>query len=527
MADERQPEVVKGRSKRGRRAVPAKEPLPSPKPRRPRTPNSRKSAPKVPTGKPVPLDEPSPPSGVEPMPNDPEGRDPVVFSTYTPGPDDGFAGFAVSDNVPDGTGADSEIGVVLRAYNTYLDVSTDRGLTFKRYDPRTIFTTPLGAGHQRRPGDSPRTSRRPLRVVHAAREVGLGRGRVSPRGGDDGATSRATRPPRGRASTSSPATSATTPRTSTTPTSPPAPSFLHVGTDVFAAPASAGAKPKAVGRLVFRIPLSDLTTGSIGFTYTKITDVNGSLKAKFAQGSTAGALWSGHKDNSTLRIWEWRGLRPPRGRAPTTSAWRRGRTSPPTSPPSRPTAPPTGSRTSPTSIRNKVIGAARSGDDVWLAWTAGKGDGGAGGFSFPHPHVRVAQVDTTNWTLKSEMQVWNRNHAFAYPVLNVNGTGEIALGVGFGGPPMNPDSAFGIIGDFVVWFVNGSDRALTRWGDYLAIRRDGRSDVAVRRLRLLHDEDDQAHRRLPVQPLLRPVRPQVGLALPRQTSPRGGCACTS
>jgi hypothetical protein len=129
-----------------------------------------------------------------------------------------------------------------------------------------------------------------------------------------------------------------------------------------------------------------------------------------------------------------------------------------------------------TSIRNQVLGATRTGDDLWLAWTAGKGDGGAGGFSFPHPHVRVARVNVTNWTLTSEMQVWNSAHAFAYPVLNVNGRGEIAIGVGFGGPPMNPDSAFGIIGDFVVWFVNGSDRALTRWGDYLAIRRDGRSN---------------------------------------------------
>lgn len=61
--------------------------------------------------------------------------------------------------------------------------------------------------------------------------------------------------------------------------------------------------------------------------------------------------------------------------------------------------------------------------------------------------MRVAQIDITNWTLKSEMQVWNSAHAFAYPVLGANARGEIAIGTGFGGPPMNPDSAFAIMGD--------------------------------------------------------------------------------
>lgn len=40
----------------------------------------------------------------------------------------------------------SESGVILRAYNTYLDVSIDNGQIFKRYGPRTIFTTALGGG---------------------------------------------------------------------------------------------------------------------------------------------------------------------------------------------------------------------------------------------------------------------------------------------------------------------------------------------------------------------------------------------
>lgn len=475
MADERRPEVVEGKSKRGRRAVPGKGPPPSPKPRRPRTPNSRKTAPRVPTGKPVPLDEPSPESGAEPMPNDPEGRDPVVFTTYTPGPDDGFPGFAVSDNVPDATGADSEAGVVLRAYNTYLDVSTDRGQTFKRFDPRTIFTDPLGAGIS---GDQvilhvPRIDRFVWFMQHTKSGSGEGAFRIAVAATGD--------------VKSDPTTAWTTfdfvagdfgdnTQDLDYPDLAAGAKFLYVGSDIFAAPTSASAKPKAVGRLVFRIPLEDLKTGSIGFTYTKVTDVNGSLKAKFAQGSSGGALWSGHKDNNTLRIWEWpdSASSGPSSHDVGVATWSNTATDLTSIAPDGTTD---WLSNLSTSIRNKVIGATRSGNDVWLAWTAGKGDAGAGGFSFPHPHVRVAQVDATNWTLKSEMQVWNKKHAFAYPVLNANGKGEIALGVGFGGPPMNPDSAFGIIGDFVVWFVNGSDRALMRWGDYLAIRRDARNEA--------------------------------------------------
>jgi hypothetical protein len=475
MAKDQAPRVRKGR-KRGATSEPGKGPPLPPRPRRPRTPNAGKApTPRVPDGKPRKLDEPSKESGAEPMPNDPQGEDPVVFSTYTPGADDGFAGFSVSDNVPDATGADGgEMGVVLRAYNAYLDVSTDRGLTFKRYDPRTFFTASLGAGLS---GDQviiyiPRIDRFVWFMQHSKSASGEGAFRLAV------ATPQAIRNDPKFAWTSFDFIAGDfgdSTQDLDFPDLVASAGFLYVGTDVFAAPASPGAKAKAVGRLIFRVPLDDLKTTSIGFTWVKITDILGTLKAKFAQGSTPGALWSGHQDNSTLRIWEWpdSSTSSPASHDVDVATWDNTVANITSTAPDGSTDWLTNLSGS---IRNQVLGAARRGDDLWLAWTAGKGDGGAGGFSFPHPHVRVAQVNVSNWTLKSEMQVWNSAHAFAYPVLNVNGRGEVAIGVGFGGPPMNPDSAFGIIGDFVVWFVNGSDRALMRWGDYLAIRRDSRSD---------------------------------------------------
>lgn len=408
------------------------------------------------------------------MPNDPEGRDPVVFSTYTPGDDDGFAGFAVSDGVPDGTGDNAEPGVVLRAYNTYLDVSVDRGNTFKRYDPRTIFTQPLGSGIS---GDQvilyvPAAERFVWFMQHSKSGSGEGAFRIAT------AAPRDVRNDPTRAWTffdfvAGDFGDAT--QDLDYPDLVATGRFLYVGTDIWGAP-PAGGKPPAVGRLVLRIPVADLQTAFVNWNYFKVTDVTGTLKAKFAQNSGDRALWSGHKDTSALRIWDWQDSSStgPSSHDVDVARWS-GKPVDLTS--TAPDGTTDWLSNLAGSIRDKVIGAARNGNDLWLAWTAGKGDAGAGGFSFPHPHVRVAQVDLGAWKLKSEMQVWNSAHAFAYPVLGANGRGEIAIGLGFGGPPMNPDSAFGIIGDFVVWYVNGSDRALTRWGDYLAIRRDMRNEA--------------------------------------------------
>jgi hypothetical protein len=71
------------------------------------------------------------------------------------------------------------------------------------------------------------------------------------------------------------------------------------------------------------------------------------------------------------------------------------------------------------------------------------------------------------------MQIWNPDYAFAYPDLSVNAAGDVAVGVAFGGSSDFADAAFGIIGDFVVWFQNASDAVVKRWGDYITIRRAG------------------------------------------------------
>jgi hypothetical protein len=74
------------------------------------------------------------------------------------------------------------------------------------------------------------------------------------------------------------------------------------------------------------------------------------------------------------------------------------------------------------------------------------------------------------------MQIWNPDYAFAYPDLSVNAAGDVAVGVAFGGSSDFADAAFGIIGDFVVWFPERercSSEALGRLYHHSSLRETG------------------------------------------------------
>src|SRR4051794_19005751 len=94
-----------------------------------------------------------------------------------------------------------------------------------------------------------------------------------------------------------------------------------------------------------------------------------------------------------------------------------------------------------------------------------------------------------------QTQVWNPDHAYAYPCLTTNSDNEVGISLAFGGDGSTfyGSHAVGILGDFVVWYgalsdctvlrqkVDGSGNLVfdskgnpvidnTRWGDYVHVR---------------------------------------------------------
>src|SRR5215216_5173590 len=73
--------------------------------------------------------------------------------------------------------------------------------------------------------------------------------------------------------------------------------------------------------------------------------------------------------------------------------------------------------------RNGIIGATRSGNQLWFAWTAGTDR------NFQQAHVEMVTFDrNNNFRLIQQVQIWNNNYAFAYPALATAAcTGEVGL----------------------------------------------------------------------------------------------------
>ncbi len=223
-----------------------------------------------------------------------------------------------------------------------------------------------------------------------------------------------------------------------------------------------------VGLLVFRIPLSDIfAAGSVSFDFTNPADSALAYGGHVSQNTGDELYWAGHVNTSRMRAfslpensgtYSWRDIdinswpnSDYSSLAPDGTDWLGFLAGFPGS---------------------AVIGATRRrgdrGSEVWFAWTAGRGGG------FAHPHVQVVSLDTTNWNVLDQWQIWNPDLAFAYPCLATNSDQEVGVSLGWGGgSSFDANHAVGILGDFVVWFSEASDASLNRWGDYVTVRRAG------------------------------------------------------
>lgn len=411
------------------------------------------------TADPHPLKEASPHARIlnADDPSADDNRDPVTFHKYD---ESGQVGPKSLTNAADISGADSERDVVVLSGNWFCDYSVNGGANFKRVNPTTVFPAGLASGFccDQIIDYVPSIDRFVWFMQHGADANG-GAFRLAVASTSDILKDfssawtywdfRASDFGLGTDDMDYPDLSFSD-------------NYLFLSTDAMG----------TGGRLVARLPLKDLAAGGgLGFQYTDPTKAKTAWGAHLVQGSADGALWAGHQDNSHLQLFSM----PDAGSTYSSTiipvaTWPNGALA---------SAGPNGNdwlQKDNSFPDFAVIGGARDGNRIWLAWTASKGDDGHGGFKFPNTHVRVAEVDLGSSTALSEIQVWNADYAFAYPALARNAKGEIGIILGWGGKKNDADAACGILGDYVVWYRNGSDTTTMRWGDFVTVRPARRNE---------------------------------------------------
>lgn len=216
-----------------------------------------------------------------------------------------------------------------------------------------------------------------------------------------------------------------------------------------------------VGLMVVRIPLGQLAERqTVTADFTNPSDGANAYGAHLTQNPGNQIFWAGHVNSSTLRVfnlpdnsgtYSWRDIN--------INSWTK----------SQPSSISPNGTTDWLSFnfpQNAIIGSARTGDDVWFAWTAAAGGG------FARAHVQMARININSFTFQEQVSIWNPDLSFAYPYLATSAKGELGISLGFGGGNTYYGShAVGIWGDFVVWYPELSDTATTRWGDYTTARQ--------------------------------------------------------
>ena len=257
--------------------------------------------------------------------------------------------------------------------------------------------------------------------------------------------------------------------------------FLYVNTNVFQR--TFDSKGKAIdtfqGKLFSELPLKEMQAGT-GFSF-QYGFINESLTfSSPSQNIQDENYWAAHIDNATMRIYSSKGADP-------NYSWRERKLNAnwPTASNSKTVKPednedniigPALDSADWISEDHRILGVTRRLSEIWFAWTAASGNGGAGGFNFPQPHIQIAKFDIAqDYKLIEQAQVWNANNAFAYPSLTTNSNFEVGISLAWGGGQNYGSHAVGIFGDFVVWYGEASGMtsavlAPTRFGDYVHVR---------------------------------------------------------
>jgi hypothetical protein len=395
--------------------------------------------------------------------------DPVVFGAFTIY---GKGATPKSVVAADISGAESG-SVVLATANKYISYSTDAGTTFTNLDPTTVFDNTADGGFccDQIVQYCPSIDRFIWLMQFSPGADGKNRLRIAAASPEAVSTSKCT------SWTYWDLTSDALGVTTTAadakagnhwldyPNMSIGNNFLYITVDNVG---NGGASPPTGGRIVVRVPLSEIQAGgTINFRYTNWADAGRAYASHVTQNTGDEAYWAGNKDNSTLQVFNW-------NENSTSYSWRDvGVLNWPNATLSSTAKDGNDWLTKAASFpKFGVIGATRRGNEIWFAWMASSGAGASGGFNFPNANTQVVKIDPSNsYKRLDQFAIWNNDYAFAYPALATNDRNEVGIALGWGGKSFFANSAVGILGDFVVWYPELSDISTTRWGDYVTARQ--------------------------------------------------------
>jgi len=123
-----------------------------------------------------------------------------------------------------------------------------------------------------------------------------------------------------------------------------------------------------------------------------------------------------------------------------------------------------------------VEGSVRIGNDLYFAWTAGRGSGQESWLK--QPNVQLVEM-TTGFKFVSQRAIWNADYVYAWPNLtaapNAKGTEQLGISLVWGGNGKFYANAS--VGDLTTspylldtTVTSNADCGCGRWGDYLAVR---------------------------------------------------------
>jgi|GEM_PF-583773 len=221
--------------------------------------------------------------------------------------------------------------------------------------------------------------------------------------------------------------------------------------------------------VIARYPLDALSTGS-GFGFGYIAEPwPDKWVFRAVQGATTSTTmyWAAHNSTNSIRIYRWNeGNGNYAWDNVAVSGWDDG---------TRHAAGPDGKEwlNHFPSAGGYILGAWMTKGTLGFMWCADEDA------AHPYPFVRVARFNQSDRTLINEPDIWWNNFAWAFPSVNVNGRGDIAGSLMYGGGSYYPSCSVFIWDDYSItppgWDVHTSVAGTSgpkedRFGDYLTTR---------------------------------------------------------